>query len=956
MKFNFTFLLCAMCIHAVWGLNNPLAQSTILTDFSLTNLEESDILFNISNDTVLVPVTFQIIYPAGQSLAYEKCSAESFIRVSRTNADTSQPLTVPVIWSGTATANVDYLLPPSSLFIPAGKFFIDKPIFVFFDGVAEPLETVVITLNDSCACVTDTLRIQDIMPLSATVSNAYFQPGETATLTPIVTGGAPPFSYLWSNDSTTMSITTGTTGIYFVTVTDQCGQTAIDGATVSHPDTSCTYEDPVFLLDGAFAELPLVIHNALNPTLGANGQGLCGVKLNFDHEYIGDLTITLKSPSGQVITLVGPTGFFGPTDYDNWVITFLPCSATAEPDSGFLAHWDNNQRWGLSNEYTGSYYPFNGCLDSLVGPVNGTWTVTVLDAQAIDAGNFYYFELLFCDPTGINCAYCNTSAPITYTKPNKVLCIDDLPYTWEESPHTVLTGSGTYELSSSGYTTVNGCDSTVKQTITILNPYTSIVSLATQLNCSRNSITLFSEPFFGSPGVSVKTWTNLNTGETTKADTYTVGTPGNYVLTNTVTYDSTSCSYSDTITITSDPNLLEMFAIGGNQGCAGNIVQLDYYPGNAFWNFTWTGPNGFTSNNSKPYTDIPGDYTLMVSNGQGCSASSVATVIPGAPAPNVTAQGGMLDCQTGFTQIFGNSTTPGVNYFWNGPNGFFFFGQNPFVSVSGVYALEITAPNGCSNFTQVVVTDPPPSPSIGLVTPVVVSCAVPAQLVCLTNAAMPSFYWSGPENFSSTEPKPTVYLPGLYTIIVTDGVSHCTASVTLQVEGDTTTPVFQILQVVQPSNGQNNGSINISTSGAPGPVSYLWYLNGYAFPYAFTEDIENLAAGYYSCIAIAANGCSNSINVILENTIATHTISDVSPWHVRPNPGSGHFMLYSNTNTDPICQLRVYESGGRLIQQQSPGKMQDEYSIDLTDEAEGVYFLEVRGDEGSVWMKLVVAR
>lgn len=956
MKFTFTFLLFALCLHAVSGLNTPQRLSPNLLNAALENLEKNEFPFRISSDTVLVPASFQVIYPAGQTVAYESCGTESIIRILRTNGDTSQPLTVPVTWSGTAVANLDYLVSFNSVVIPAGQFFVDTPMFIFLDSDTEPIETVVITLDDSCACVTDTLRIQDLSGLSVDLQNITIHPGEATTLTPAVTGGVPPYNYLWSNDSTTTSITTGTTGIYFVTITDQCGQTAEDGATVTYPDTSCTYAGPVFIPDGAYAELPLVIHGATNPTLGVNGQGLCGVKLNFDHEYIGDLTITLTSPGGQSVMLIGSPGLFGPTDYTTWVITFVPCSAIAEPDPGFSAQWNSNQIWGLFNNYTGSYYPTSGCLESYSGPVNGTWTLLVQDDQAIDVGNIYSYELVFCDPSGINCAFCNNNTPITYTKPPKILCIDDAPFTWDESPHNVLTGSGTYELSSSGYSTANGCDSIVKQTITIINPAALIIPGPTQLNCSRDSIVLSAESLYSNPGTTVKTWTNLSTGEIQQTDYFTVRAPGTYLMTNTVTVDSISCSYSDSVVISSDPNLLEMFAIGGDLGCAGHIVQLDYYPGDAFWTFNWTGPGGFISNSPKPFTDIPGDYTLVVSNDQGCSASSVATVIAGVAPPDAVAQGGVLDCQSGYAQIFGSSTNTDVYYTWTGPNGFLSYDQNPFVTVSGVYKLTVTTYNGCTNTAQALVLDPPPSPSIGIVTPIVVNCSEPAQLVCLTNAVQPQFYWNGPENFTSTEAKPFVYLPGLYTVTVTDGATGCSASVTLQVEGDTAVPVFHILQVIQPTNGQNNGSINISTSGAPGPVSYLWYLNGYTFPYAFTEDIENLAPGSYACVAIAANGCSNVEYFTLENTVATHTISDVSPWHIRPNPGSGHFVLCCNKDAGPIRQLRVYESGGRLIREQTPGKVQDEYLIDLTEDAEGVYFLEVRGEEGSVWMKLVVAR
>ena len=106
---------------------------------------------------------------------------------------------------------------------------------------------------------------------------------------------------------------------------------------------------PQFMPDNFTGSFLINVQNAANPTLGQNGQGVCGVQLNFDHEYIGDLSITLTSPSGQTVTLVGPIGFFGATDGSTWDITFLQCGDPGvSPDPGFSNQWSNNQPWVLS--------------------------------------------------------------------------------------------------------------------------------------------------------------------------------------------------------------------------------------------------------------------------------------------------------------------------------------------------------------------------------------------------------------------------------------------------------------------------------------------------------------------------------------------------------------------------------------------------------------------------------
>lgn len=53
------------------------------------------------------------------------------------------------------------------------------------------------------------------------------------TLTPSMTGGAQPYSYLWSTAETTSSIEATASGVYILTVTDVCGQSQTATANVT---------------------------------------------------------------------------------------------------------------------------------------------------------------------------------------------------------------------------------------------------------------------------------------------------------------------------------------------------------------------------------------------------------------------------------------------------------------------------------------------------------------------------------------------------------------------------------------------------------------------------------------------------------------------------------------------------------------------------------------------------
>ena len=60
-----------------------------------------------------------------------------------------------------------------------------------------------------------------------------------------VSGGTPPYTYLWSNGDTLQDIDTLTAGTYFVTVTDSLGCTQTSSIDVTQPAASLNYSDSI---------------------------------------------------------------------------------------------------------------------------------------------------------------------------------------------------------------------------------------------------------------------------------------------------------------------------------------------------------------------------------------------------------------------------------------------------------------------------------------------------------------------------------------------------------------------------------------------------------------------------------------------------------------------------------------------------------------------------------------
>ncbi len=171
----------------------------------------------------------------------------------------------------------------------------------------------------------------------------------------------------------------------------------------------CRIDTNVFINKTDTIDLVLPVKGVLNNNLGDSNQGLCRVDISFEHQYVGDLLIWLRSPSGQEIQLIGDQVMSGFTNFQKWDVSFIPSNQTAQPDPGFSAQWSNNQTWGVggAGSYTGSYYPFKGTLEMFDnGPVNGDWVLHIEDRIRFYTGRVTGIKLVFCDDIGTECNPC----------------------------------------------------------------------------------------------------------------------------------------------------------------------------------------------------------------------------------------------------------------------------------------------------------------------------------------------------------------------------------------------------------------------------------------------------------------------------------------------------------------------------------------------------------------------
>jgi len=282
--------------------------------------------------------------------------------------------------------------------------------------------------------------------------------------------------------------------------------------------------------------------------------------------------------------------------------------------------------------------------------------------------------------------------------------------------------------------------------------------------------------------------------------------------------------------------------------------------------FSWTGPNGFTSNSPTPsLTNVQpnqsGTYALSVSmNGCGVASTSVAVQV-GADLSSMVATSNSPVC-AGQTLNVSATVIPNVVYAWAGPNGYTGSGATSSVinatrNATGNYTLTVSSP-GCGSLQRqtlaTVDTIPVITPSAN--TPL---CQGGTLQLSTPWALNSSIRWDGPNGFSSPLRTPSISnvqpsQSGVYSLSVTTNCGIVSATV----------PV-----TVNPGLGGINISVNnpvctgqvlrLSTATVSG-YSYLWSgPNGFNSSNA-SDSIVNVntnAGGVYT-LQVNSSTCGSS--------------------------------------------------------------------------------------------------
>ncbi len=693
--------------------------------------------------------------------------------------------------------------------------------------------TYSVTVTDANGCTaTASATVANKPPLVISITTV--QPtcltDVNGSLTAIVSGGNPPYTYSWNTGATTQTISNLGAGTYTVTVTDNKGCIATK-TVVLEPKSKLTITATTInetcpdLNNGAATVVPA---NSTGPYTYAWSNGAT------------TQTITNLAPGNYSVTV---TDFFGCKA--NTTVT-----VNAAVDLTITINKTNSTICGGANGsasvvVTSGVAPYtyawsNGANTATISNLGaGNYSVTVTDSRGCTASGIT--SITAPPPVFVSVTATSTVCPgATTGMATAVVSGGVAPYTyaWSNGGNTVSIanlGAGIYSVT---ITDANGCTATASATINQSPAITININGASTV-CSPNTGNATAAVTGGVPPYTFN-WSNGATTQTIMG----LGA-GTYTVTAT---DANGCTAIRSITI----NVITLMAtiakqdvlcFGQNTGSATVTVAGGTMP----YTFAWSnGANTATANNL-----LAGIYSVTVTDANGCTITT-STTITQPPNLVVTINATNLVCQginAGTATANATGGTAPYTYLWNtGATT-----QTISNLGAGTYTVTVTDANGCTKTASTTIN----------LAPLIVLNIEATEIICgpestgeasvtVTGGKAPfTFLWSNGGNTNTIEDLPS----GTYRVTVTDANGcQAVAEAIIKVVSD-----FTISAVPRNvlCNGDNSGSILVAASGGSAPYSYAWNTG------ATGPEILNLVAGTYSVTVTDANGCSVSQSITI---------------------------------------------------------------------------------------------
>jgi hypothetical protein len=773
---------------------------------------------------------------------------------------------------------------------PAGSGFTStsqKPEIASAVAANGGVYTVVVTNGNSCS-ITSTVNVV-VNPLPTTAATG----AEVCVGKPITLDATAGFiAYAWTkvggtftastqSPSVTTSAVTTDAGIYQVLVTNKNGCTAIATATVivnELPVPTAQNNGPVCV--GTTITLTANAGFTKYAWSASNGFTASTAVATIPNAVTTDAliyTVTVTNTKGCIATATTEVKV-----NTNPNPTIQPIPAVCLGDNVVLnvsGNGTDTYSWKGSNGFTSSV---QNPTDKPTAFGTVTYTVTVTGVGGC-TGTAMVAVIVNPLPN----ATASSNSPVCAGLPINLIAGGGTKYSWKgpdnftsTQAQPIITASalktGTYTVT---VTSSDNCTQTA--TTAVLVNAVPTVTVTNVKVCSGNDVNLVANT------IATKfSWTSATTfTSSVQSPTILKATLANAGTYTVKVEDINGCTATASATVTIDA-LPTATATSNSPVCLTNKLTLEVLTSGD--SYSWTGPagSGFTSTSQKPEIASAvaangGVYTVVVSNGNNCSATATVNVVVN-PLPTTAATGAevcigkpiTLDATAGFTK-----------YAWTKVGGTFTAStQLPVVTTSavttdaGIYQVLVTKANGCTAIaTATVIVNELPVPTAQNNGPVCVGTTI----TLTANAGFTKYAWVDSKNafVGSTAvvtiPNAVTGNAGIYTVTVTNA-KGCIATATTEVKINTN-PNPTIQPIAPICSGEN---IVLNVSGGAND-KYSWTSSN-----GFTSTQQNptvspkpTTAGIYTYFVTVegVGGCTGTATTsVTIKALPTVTVPSIS--------------------------------------------------------------------------------
>lgn len=416
-----------------------------------------------------------------------------------------------------------------------------------------------------------------------------------------------------------------------------------------------------------------------------------------------------------------------------------------------------------------------------------------------------------------------------------------------QNPSITYNTAGTYQVSLTVSNSFGSDTETKSSYITVGAPPTVTIDGDNNFCSGGNTILVAN-----TSGANIATyqWKRNGNNVGNNSNTFTATQAGNYTLEVT---DVNGCSATSAVFSVSQNTAPTVSIDGDNSFCSGsNTILTANTSGANITTYQWKRNGNNVGNNSNTFTATQaGNYTLEVTDVNGCSATSAVFSVSQNAAPTVSIVGNNVFCSGGNTVLTANTSGANISiYQWrrNGNN----VGNNSntfTANQAGIYTLEITDVNGCSQISNPFTL----AENLPLDLEVTTSDAgcglnngsASATVNGVTNGY--TFEWStNPTQNGSTISNLSF---GSYTVTATENSTGCEVTQNFTIQ-NADAPEIDSIVVIQPNCVNNLGEATAFVSGGSGSYTYSW---GGSLPNL--ANVSDLTPGTYTLEVEDGQGC-----------------------------------------------------------------------------------------------------